>query len=107
MRYLFERLIRVGSLDPMPLANLMLKLQEEVGELSEAVNHQEGYLPNKEMKEPIAGEIADVINTAVGVLVHAYPELSHEQIYSLLAEQLEKKTDKWEDVIAKRKALKR
>jgi hypothetical protein len=94
-----KRMIQLGSLEPKPLANLTIKLMEEVGELAEAVNHLEGYLPHKKMKESIEGEVADVINCVITVLVHAYPQKSHDEIYAMLEQQLVLKADKWEKVL--------
>ena len=96
MLTIFPRLIEMSRRDPLPLANMMVKLTEESGELAEAVNFHEGYLPNKTMKEPLEGEVADVINCAVAVLVKARPNLTDAELLTLLEAALRRKTDKWE-----------
>ena len=72
---------------------------EEVGEFSEALLHKLNYLPHKTMKEPLAGEAADVILCILDTMSAAYPELSEEALGSLILEQMEKKTQKWKDVM--------
>jgi hypothetical protein len=94
-----RRMIQLGQLEPKPLANLALKAAEEMGELAEAVNHLQGFLPHKKMKEPIEGEVADVINCVITVLIKAYPNKSAHEIYDMLEQQLIIKADKWEKVI--------
>jgi NTP pyrophosphatase (non-canonical NTP hydrolase) len=96
MLTIFSRLIEMSRRDPLPLANMMVKLNEESGELAEAVNFHEGYLPNKTMKEPLDGEVADVINCAVAVLVKARGSLSDAELLALLEAALLRKADKWE-----------
>lgn len=103
MDKVIREIIYLGTIEPMPLANLHIKLSEEVGELGECINHHQGFLPHKEMKEPIAGEVADVINTTIAILAHAYPDLSEDQVFDLLNEQLTKKNEKWSRVIGIRR----
>ena len=95
-----ERMISLAQKDTKDLLGLTLKLMEEVGELAEAVNYKLGNLPHKQMKEKIEGEVADVINCAISVLVRAYPKKDSSYIYFLLEEQLKKKADKWESIIS-------
>ena|SRR5271154_1787195 len=97
--YILLQTIKLARGEKKPLANVTLKLQEEVGELSEAVNHFEGYLPHKTMKEPLIGEVADVIQCAITVLVRTEPKISDEEILFLLIKQLELKNLKWESLI--------
>lgn len=77
----------------------MLKIVEEVGELAEAIAHKQGFLPHKTMKEPPEGEVADVIITALDTLVALYPDLSLNKVRTMLAEQLVKKSTKWQTVL--------
>ena len=85
----------------MPLANRMIKVGEEVGELSEAVNHHEGWLPHKTMKEPLIGEVADVIITALDVLREATDyAISDEELLDQLVRQLRTKSCKWETILS-------
>lgn len=83
----------------MPLAVRHIKLGEEYGELSEAVNHHMGHLPHKKMKEPLAGEIADVIITALDVFKEAHADLSDEEALELLNEQIVLKSGKWDTIL--------
>lgn len=99
MREITMRMIALARQDIKPLSAMGLKAAEELGELSEAINHHEGYLPHKTMKEPLAGEVADVINCVITVLVKAHPEFDDYQIYDLLNQQLVAKANKWEAVI--------
>lgn len=101
MKSTITRIMKVTDNEPKPPAAMMLKLVEEVGELAEAVNHQLGYLPNKKMKEPLMGEVADVIQCAIAVARRMHPDLTLPQLCTYLEEQLNKKTDKWENVIEK------
>lgn len=94
-----ERIVSLARREPKPLAAMGLKLFEEGGELAEAVNHHLGYLPHKTMKEPLTGEVADVLNVAISILVKAYSQLSNDQILGVLADQLALKSSKWEAVI--------
>src|SRR5271157_541577 len=88
--------IKLARQERKPLANITLKLQEEVGELAEAVNYLEGYLPHKTMKEDLVGEVADVIQCALTVLVKTEPKISDAGILLLLLQHLENKNLKWE-----------
>lgn len=81
-----------------PVANMMLKLMEETGELAEAVNHAEGYLPHKTMKEEPMGEIADVVQNAIAIAAKLYPELSAEELMVRLVIVLSEKNSKWEQI---------
>jgi len=82
-----------------PLANRMIKLTEECGELAEAVNKHEGLLPHKELKEPVEGEVADVIITAIDVLRRVHADKTEEEVFELLKTQLELKSQKWENIL--------
>ncbi len=55
------------------------KLVEESGEFAEALLHHLGYLPHKTMKEPIEGEVADIIICALDILRSLYSGMSAEQ----------------------------
>jgi NTP pyrophosphatase (non-canonical NTP hydrolase) len=101
MKKLIRKLLETSNDDPKPLYSMALKLMEEAGELGEAVNHHLGNLPHKEMKEPLAGEVADVIIVALSVFVKAHENLSYDELMSLLKCQLETKLTKWESIINK------
>jgi len=63
------------------------------------INYSLGHLPHKTMKEPLSGEVGDVINTAFAILVKAYPECTQEELIKILLSGISKKNDKWERVI--------
>lgn len=75
------------------------KLMEEVGEFSEALLHSMGFLKHKTMKEPLAGEAADIILCVLDTLASAHPELTSDQLVELVTSQLEIKHDKWKRVL--------
>lgn len=87
----------------MNLDGMMLKFLEECGELAEAVNHSQGRLPHKIMKEPLIGEIADVIITAIAVLHKAHPDAPFEHLAQQLSNQIDKKSYKWHLILENRK----
>jgi NTP pyrophosphatase (non-canonical NTP hydrolase) len=99
MNEIISKIILLGKTDPKNLEAHTLKLMEETGELAEAVNHTLGNLPHKEMKEPLAGEVADVIQCAIAVMCKAYPDMTEGDIFNELNRQLVAKTAKWERVV--------
>lgn len=101
LRKLFDTIFDQSRRHRWPMANRMVKLTEETGELAEAVNYHLGLLQHKTMKEPIEGEVADVIITALDVLRKAYEDLSDEEVLELLKVQLLLKSQKWEAVLLK------
>jgi NTP pyrophosphatase (non-canonical NTP hydrolase) len=101
MKKLIYKLLETSATDSKPLYAMTLKLMEEAGELGEAVNHRLGNLPHKVMKEPLEGEVADVIIVALSVLVKANEDLTYDELMHLLKTQLKTKLAKWEDVISK------
>ena len=99
IKKLIKNILKLSSRHRWPLANRMIKLTEECGELAEAVNKHDGFLPHKELKEPVEGEVADVIITAIDVLRKAYQDKSEKEVMALLADQIEKKSAKWEAIL--------
>jgi len=98
---MFKRIFTLSRLEfnTLPVLARNSKIMEEVGEFSEALLHKLGFLPHKTMKEPLVGEAADVILCVLDTLASAYPELSEDELGSLILEQIEKKTQKWKDVM--------
>jgi hypothetical protein len=95
-------ILSISERSLMPLANRMIKLGEEVGELSEAVNHHLGWLPHKTMKEPLIGEVSDVIICALDVLRASYADgVSDADVIKLLNYYLESKSAKWDSIMPK------
>lgn len=92
---LFADIERQGKADIKPLGAKLGKLMEEVGELAEGVNIHQGFITHKEMKEPLVGEVADVVQNALAILVDATPELSKKQRIDLFLYWLDKKNQKW------------
>lgn len=75
------------------------KMVEECGEFAEALLIKQGYLTHKVAKEPMMGELADVIICALDTAREAYNYLSDQQFKDELQKQLDLKAKKWEDVI--------
>lgn len=71
-----------------------LKLQEEVGEFSEATLVHYGWI-KKELKEPQVGELADVIICAVDTYISSHPQVGITQLIQELQQHLDKKMLKW------------
>lgn len=99
MNNILENIARLGNIDPKCDYSLVLKLMEEVGELSECFNHYKGNLPHKTMKEPIEGEVADVIICAIAVLARVKDDMSSASVIQLIMKQLALKSEKWNNVI--------
>lgn len=95
------RIINLAREDAKGVEAMGLKLMEEVGELAEAINFHQGYLPHKTMKEPLIGEAADVIQNVLAILSRVYEDKSPDEILGELEEHLQKKTDKWESIMVK------
>jgi hypothetical protein len=100
---IFGFLFYVAIEDGMPLAGQMIKISEEVGELAEQVNHQLGFINHKEFKEPLIGEVADVICAAMGVLAKAYRTSDKHALMAALRENLIFKGQKWEKLEIERR----
>jgi NTP pyrophosphatase (non-canonical NTP hydrolase) len=96
-----SRIINLAREDAKGVEAMGLKLMEEVGELAEAINFHQGYLPHKTMKEPLIGEAADVIQNVLAILARIYEDKSPDEILGELEEHLQKKTDKWESIMIK------
>jgi hypothetical protein len=94
-----HRIFNLALCDTKSIEAMGLKLFEEGGELAEAINHKIGNLPHKTMKEPLVGEVADVINCALSIYVKAYPGFTTEQLYVMLCAQLHLKSNKWASII--------
>ena len=96
---LFERLYLCSRRSHNDLLYRQVKLSEETGELAEAVLHVEGFSPHKKMKEPIEGEVADVVICALDILMEAYPEDSVEESKERLFKALDLKSLKWVKIV--------
>lgn len=76
-----------------------MKLVEETGELSEALLYAQGLLPNKEMKEPVSGEIADVTIQAIDVAAKHYESQTPKVVLEIFVAELERKLNKWQGLL--------
>lgn len=88
--------------DFKPTYAILAHLMSEVGELAEAVEHHQGHLPYKTMKEPVEGEAADVIQCVCALMRRIYPDMSNDDLAAMLTFQLNKKTTKWASVLTER-----
>ena len=98
----FNRILTLADVDAKGNEQMCIKLMEEVGELAEVVNHQNGWLPHKTLKESAFGEAADVIQCTLTLLRKLYPDLSHAEVLAQLSEHLELKSNKWERVMVRK-----
>ena len=98
----FNRILTLADVDAKGNEQMCIKLMEEVGELAEVVNHQNGWLPHKTLKESAFGEAADVIQCTLTLLRKLYPDLSHTEVLAQLSEHLELKSNKWESVMVRK-----
>ena len=78
---------------------LGLKLSEETGEFSEALLKELGYLQHKELKEPLMGEAADVINVVLATLVMTYPDKHIGDIVRELRDHMVLKNIKYKRIL--------
>jgi hypothetical protein len=92
-------LFKLSKRSIWPLGTRVIKVGEEFGEMCEAVNFHEGYLKHKTMKEPLSGEIADIIITAMDVLREAYKDYSDEELLQMITDQINIKAEKWETIL--------
>lgn len=69
---------------------------EEVGELSTEVNIKEGYSEKPKGKDGIIGEAVDVILCAVDLIYINNPEVTEEEVRSIVTKKLAKWRGKFE-----------
>jgi len=98
----FNRILNLADVDEKGNEQMCIKLMEEVGELAEVVNHQNGWLPHKTLKESAFGEAADVIQCTLTLLRKLYPDLSHDDLLDQLSAHLELKSTKWESIMVRK-----
>ncbi len=100
MKEIYEKIQKLSKRDVADAKGLTLKSMEELGELVQALLHENGYKPNnkskKAIKENQLEELCDVIVCMLGVADKL--GFTYKQIVSML----EKKSDKWEKVLEKR-----
>jgi NTP pyrophosphatase (non-canonical NTP hydrolase) len=100
MKKIYKKIQSLSNRDVADAKGLTLKAMEEMGELVQALLHENGYKPNNKSKKEIRynqkEEIVDVMICMMGVadkLGFTYKELLEMFIL---------KTDKWENVLEKR-----
>ncbi len=84
-----------------PSFALTIKLAEEVGEFSEVMLHELGYLhhKDKEWKDTPVEEAADIINVLIGTLAVHYPDKTPGQLSDDLFDAITKKGKKYGRII--------
>lgn len=83
---------------------LVIKLQEELGEFSEIMLHEMGYLRHKDKKwkdTPIE-EAADIINVLIGALSKHYPSKTSEELAHELFDAMKKKGAKYAKLLGEK-----
>lgn len=73
------------------ISSILIYLMEEVGELATEVNIKNGHSFKEEGKDGITGEAIDVILCAADLIYVNNPNITKEEINSII----EKKLDKW------------
>lgn len=100
-----KKLRRIAKIERKTLCERMVKLMEEVGELSTEVMR---LTRNKVAKKPLEGVKADAQEEAVDVLIMACDILDWLEVDDkLLNKTLNRKLDKWLDNLEKRRRMKR
>ena len=104
MKTVIQNLITlIRTKDKTPATIHGLKLSEECGEMAEQLLNDAGYLKHKTKEfEGAMGEGADVIITTVCILTAHYDELEPEEVYSQLLEAIERKGNKYQNIIENR-----
>jgi NTP pyrophosphatase (non-canonical NTP hydrolase) len=92
------RAITTAERDTKPAISQLMKLVEETGEVAESVNVSMGFI-HKDLKEPLMGEIADVILCAIAVAKKMHPLINNTELYKAIDGYLNVKMDKWEKAI--------
>jgi len=100
MKEIYKKIQKLSKRDVADAKGLTLKSMEELGELVQALLHENGYKPTNKKKYEIRmnqlEEACDVIICMFGVLDKL--GFTYEQIKNML----DKKSDKWEKVLEKR-----
>jgi len=87
--------------EDMPATALTIKLSEEVGEFSEVMLHEMGYLRHKDKvwKDTPISEAADIINVLIGTLSVHYPDTPTSELFDQLRSALIVKGKKYAKLI--------
>lgn len=82
-----------------PVWALTIKLQEEVGEFSEAVLQWYDFLQHKPQRGTPMEEAADTIIVVLAAVAKTYPDMTPDELMETLADAIESKTKKYEKVL--------
>jgi NTP pyrophosphatase (non-canonical NTP hydrolase) len=82
------------------LGDVKFKLDEELGELSEAIQIKRGKLNRPVGKDDEFGELADVMNCLVDMVSRVNPGMPPEEFIDRLKSAMDRKTKKWQNCIA-------
>jgi len=98
---IFKLFFMTSKYETAPDFALTIKLSEEVGEFSEVMLHEMGYLrhKNKEWKDTPIEEAADIINVLIGTLAVHYPDVPPEELSDDLLAAVKKKGAKYARLI--------
>lgn len=90
-----------SNYETMPPEALTIKLAEEVGEFSEIMLYEMGFLrhKDKEWKDTPIEEAADIINVLIGTLAMHYPDKAPWELSNDLYEAVKKKGTKYAGLI--------
>ncbi|AFF28292.1 gp295 [Sphingomonas phage PAU] len=93
MKSIISKVLKVAeTAQPRNIENVMLKVQEEVGELATEVNVKSGFLgQHKAGKDGILGEACDSIIALLDIIYLDNPNVTEEDI----AKTIKKKVKKW------------
>jgi NTP pyrophosphatase (non-canonical NTP hydrolase) len=98
-KVLYDLIVLARAKENAPDWALGLKLVEEVGEVSEVILYENGFIQHKEIKEDLFHEVADVFNVCTAILTQHYTELDEAQIMVRLTQAVEKKGKKYADLL--------
>jgi NTP pyrophosphatase (non-canonical NTP hydrolase) len=98
-KILYDLIVLAKEKENAPDWALGLKLSEECGEVAEVLLVDNGFCQHKEIKEDLFHEIADVFNVCTAILARRYTELSADEIMVRLTQAVEKKGQKYADLL--------
>jgi len=96
---LYELISLAAENENAPDWALGLKLGEECGEVCEVLLVDNGFCQHKELTEDLFHEIADVFNVCTAILAKRYPELGPMEILHRLTAAVERKGQKYADLL--------
>ncbi|MBF84515.1 MAG: hypothetical protein CL489_08580 [Acidobacteria bacterium] len=89
---MYDRVVDVSrKVNPRMCSYVMLKVMEEVGELAEEVNINSGFINKPVGKDGVLGEAIDVIVTVMDIIYLTNPDITNDELTTIL----DKKLSKW------------